>query len=221
MARPIIHKTLEAKLAAAREKCRRYYAKNKELILKRRRELHSAKPERDVKESQKMLEAISKALHGSASDEDSDPASEPDEENSSDHDAEADLSDLTQCLIALKIIKDDMLELTDDPCAFVQGVFLEYIKTLDSSTKGDVTILEKTLATVEGLLNRVIPIQDQILNFCGIAPEWQAADLVSRFLRTILAYLEDILCLLRFDGPSELAVAHSMGELMYQKGIRI
>jgi len=29
-----------------------------------------------------MLEAISKALHGSASDEDSDPASEPDEENS-------------------------------------------------------------------------------------------------------------------------------------------
>ncbi|KAG1861344.1 hypothetical protein C8R48DRAFT_774096 [Suillus tomentosus] len=221
MARPIIHKTPEAKLAAAREKRRCYYAKNKELILKRRRELHSVKPDKEeMKESEKMLKAISKVLHGSASDEDSDPESEPDEENSY-HDATADLSDLTQCLFALKIVKDDMLELADDPCAFVQGVFLEYVKTLDSSAKGDVTILEKPFATVEGLLNRVIPIQDQILNFCGIAPEWRAADLVSRFLRTILAYLEDILCLLRFDGPSELAVAHSMGELMYQKGIRI
>ncbi|KAG1860957.1 hypothetical protein F4604DRAFT_1930039 [Suillus subluteus] len=179
MARPIIHETPGAKLAAAREKHRCHYAKNKELILKRWRELHSTKPERDMKESQKMLKAISKALHGSASDEDSDPESEPDEENSSDHDAAANLSDLTQCLFALKIIKDDM---TDDPCAFVQGVFLEYVKTLDSSARGDITILEKPLATVEGLLNRVIPIQDQILNFCGIAPEWRAADLVSRFV---------------------------------------
>lgn len=43
-----------------------------------------------MKESEKMLKAISKVLHGSASDEDSDPESEPDEENSY-HDATADL----------------------------------------------------------------------------------------------------------------------------------
>lgn len=110
---------------------------------------------------------------------------------------------------------------TDDPGAFVQGVFQEYVKTLDNSAKGDVTILDTPLATVQGLLDRVIPIQDQILNFCGISPEWRVVDSVSRFLRTIIAYLEDILCMLTCDGPSELALAHSMGEFMYQKGIRI
>ncbi|KAG1894400.1 uncharacterized protein F5891DRAFT_1195237 [Suillus fuscotomentosus] len=214
MAHPIIHKTPKAKLAAAHEKCQCHYAK--ELILKRRRDLHS--PKRDMKESQMILKAISKGLHGSTSDEDSESESEPDEENSSD---DVDLSDLTQYLFALKIIKDEMLALTDDPCAFVQGVFQEYIKTLNSSAKGDVTILETPMATVQGLLNHIIPIQDQILNFCGISPEWRAADSVSHFLRTILAYLEDILCILTFDGLTELALAHSMGEFMYQKGIKI
>ncbi|KAG1741400.1 hypothetical protein EDD22DRAFT_959037 [Suillus occidentalis] len=188
MACPVIHKTPEAKLAAAREKRRRYYAKNREIILKRRRELHT--PKHDTKESQKES-----ALHGPTSDEDSgSESSEPDQEiNSSD---DIDLSDLPQCLVALKIIKDEMLALTqtEDPGAFVQGVFQEYVKTLDNSTKGDVTILDMPLATVQGLLDCVIPIQDEILNFCGISPEWRAVDSVSRFLRTILAYLEDILC---------------------------
>ncbi|KAG1824013.1 hypothetical protein EV424DRAFT_1346251 [Suillus variegatus] len=153
MACPIIHTTPEAKLAAACEKRRRYYAnvpdsqacpkRHKDLILQRRRQLRP--PKRDMKESRKMLKAISKALHGSDSDEDSKSESSDDESSeSSDTD---NLSNLTQCLFALKIIKDEMLTLTDDPCAFVQSVFSEYVKTLDGSVKGDVTILEKPMAT--------------------------------------------------------------------------
>ncbi|KAG1784899.1 uncharacterized protein HD556DRAFT_1314698 [Suillus plorans] len=170
MARPTIHITPEAKLTAAREKRRRYYANHRELILKRRRELRS--PKRDMKESQELLKALSKVLHGSASDEDSE--SESNNENSeSEPDTDINLSDLTQCLFALKVIKDEMLMVTDDPCAFVQGVFTKYVKTLDDSIKGDVSILEKPMAIIEGLLNRIIPIQDQILYFCGItSDEW-------------------------------------------------
>jgi len=67
-----------------------------------------------------------------------------------------------------QVIKDDMLELTDDPCAFVQGVFLEYVKTLDSSAKGDVTISKKRWPC-EGLTQPRNPIQDSNFNFCGIA----------------------------------------------------
>ncbi|KAG2109334.1 uncharacterized protein F5147DRAFT_652423 [Suillus discolor] len=211
MARPTIHITPEAKLTAACEKCRCYYANHRELC----------SPKHDMKESQNLLKAISKVLHGSASDEDSE--SESDNENSeSKSDTDINLFNLMQCLFALKIIKDKMLMVTDDPCTFVQGVFAEYIKTLDDSIKGDVTILKKAMAIIEGLLNHVISIQDQILCFCGITyDKWQATDLASCFLRTILAYLENILGLLTFDGAGNLAVAHSMGELILCYGSRI
>lgn len=131
---------------------------------------------------------------------------------------------LMECLLTLKDIKDDMLALIGgDPCTYVEGIFQEYAKSMadDDETDGDISIINKSMSKVEKILDRAIPIQDEILNFCGLSDEWRSADSVTRFLRTVVAYLEDIQCLVLLGGVSELANAHMLGELMYQKGIRI
>jgi hypothetical protein len=116
-----------------------------------------------------------------------------------------------------------MLEsIGDDPCKFVEGVLCNYVKSFpEDSSPGDISIIETSITQVQKILDRTIPTQDLILNFCGVSPEWHAADSVTRFLRTVLAYLEDIQCLLFSGGVCELTVAYSMGEMMYQKGIRL
>jgi hypothetical protein len=134
-------------------------------------------------------------------------------------------SDLPECLLAIKHIKDQMLELIgNDPITFTKDILLLYTESLlvdNCSTKGDVTIIEDAMSKVQKLFDDMIPMQDQILNFCGISPEWHATDSVTRFLRTVLAYLEDILSLVLFEGASGLAEAQFLGELLYQKGVRI
>lgn len=112
----------------------------------------------------------------------------------------------------------------DDPCTFTKHIIHLYVQSLlvnDCSTKGDIAIIENTMTKVQKLLNDTIPVQDQILNFCGISPEWHIMDSVTHFLRTTLAYLEDILSLVMFDGVSGLVEAEFLGELMYQKCSRI
>lgn len=133
-------------------------------------------------------------------------------------------SNLPACLLAIKVAKDDMLTLIGaDPCEFAKGKLGEYVKSIpdDCSTKGDISIIVNSIGEIEKLLKRVIRAQDKILNFCGISPEWHAADTVSRFLKTTAAYLEDIQLLEMSGGIVELTVAQWLGELMYQKDIRI
>lgn len=134
-------------------------------------------------------------------------------------------SNLPECLLAITHIKDQMLELiVNDPSTFTKDILLLNTKSLlvnNCSTKRDVTIIENAMTKVQKLLNNMIPLQDQILNFCGILPEWYATDSVTHFLRTVLAYLDNILSLVLFNGASGLAEAQFLGELLYQKGIRI
>ncbi|KAG1775872.1 hypothetical protein EV702DRAFT_1198778 [Suillus placidus] len=221
MLRPLIHKTPEEKLQAGHEKCRCYYAKNRDRILSQRRELHV---EKNMGPSE-LEKAIAKALHGSDSDKDGD-SDEPETDNSSDiGESDDPLSDLTGCLLTLKVIKDEMLTLIPEPCAFAEGVLLQFINSItytdDRANNSDQTIVTNMIPMVQGLLNRSIPVQDQILNFCGVSPEFRAADTVSRYLSTTLAYLEDIEFFFGVEGVSGLCVAHSMGELMYQKRLRV
>ncbi|KAG1844381.1 hypothetical protein F4604DRAFT_1937590 [Suillus subluteus] len=169
--------------------------------------------------SKEISRAVKKALH-----ECDDNESELDTDESSDNDEIDTLSDLPSCLLATKNAKDDMLKLIGaDPCEFAKDELSKYVKSIpdDCKTKGDVSIIANSVAKIEKLLKRVIPAQDEILNFCGISPEWHAADSVSRFLRTTVAYLEDIQILEMSGGVAELTTAHLLGELMYQKGIRV
>jgi hypothetical protein len=133
--------------------------------------------------------------------------------------------DLPECLLIIKNVKDQMMEMVgNDPCTFTKEIVHLYVQSLlvdDCSTKGDITIIENEMTKVQKLLNHAIPMQDQILNFCGISPEWHIMDLVTHFLRTILAYLEHILSLVMFEGASGLVEAEFLGELLYQKGSRI
>jgi len=69
----------------------RLVSKETKSLFSKTEELHSAKPERDIKESQKMLEAISKALHALPVMRTPTLHLNLMKENSSDHDAEADL----------------------------------------------------------------------------------------------------------------------------------
>ncbi|KIK32549.1 hypothetical protein CY34DRAFT_18966 [Suillus luteus UH-Slu-Lm8-n1] len=212
MARPSIYKTDEARQAAGRERRRRHYAKNKDNILKRRRELRITKPSQEIKEIQK---ALAEALGYS---------DEEDTEMVTDDDENVNLSDLPGCLLALKSIKDEMLALIQEPCAFTEGVLLQYVKTLpdDPHGKGDTSIVKTAKAEVEALLRRATPAVDLIKDFCGIvSDEYRAADSVSRFLSTALAYLDDIQFFVDIEGLTELTVAHSMGELMYQKRLHL
>ncbi|KAG1856533.1 hypothetical protein C8R48DRAFT_674944 [Suillus tomentosus] len=223
MPRPIIHKTPEAKLAAAREKRRSYYARNRDRILKNRRELRSSnsKESREARKfSRDLSKAVAKALRRDEDESESNTGSE-DSQDSDDDESQPD--NLPECLRIVKEIKDEMLAKINDPCTFVHGILCAYVKNMpdDSSTKADISIIETPMADVQKLLNRTIAAQDQILNFCGVSPEWHAADSVSRFLRTVLAYLEDIQFLVLYGGIPDLTLAHSMGELMYQKGTRI
>ncbi|KAG1722797.1 uncharacterized protein EDB91DRAFT_1255915 [Suillus paluster] len=221
MARPLIHKTTQAKIVATHEKRAHYYAKD--IILKRHWELCSSKSKEaqaEAKHSKELCKAIAKALCVSDTDSESDDESD----NSSDED-ENKLYDLPECLLVIKNIKDDMLKMIgNDPCAFTQGILQVYVQSMtvdDCSTNRDISIIESAMAKVQKSLDNTIPTQDQILNFCGISPEWHAADSVVRFLKTMLTYLEDLLCLAVYEGVSGLTEAHMLGELMYQKGVWI
>ncbi|KAG1814839.1 hypothetical protein EV424DRAFT_1348695 [Suillus variegatus] len=234
MPRPIIHKTPEAKLAAACEKCRSYYARNRDRILMNRRELRSSnsKESREARKfSRDLSKAVAKALRRDEDESESNTGSE-DSQDSDDDESQPyskmksntfNRDNLPECLRIVKEIKDEMLAKINDPCTFVHGILCAYVKNMpdDSSTKADISIIETPMADVQKLFNCTIAAQDQILNFCRVSPEWHAADSVSRFLRTVLAYLEDIQFLVLYGGIPDLTLAHSMEELMYQKGTRI
>ncbi|KAG2091661.1 uncharacterized protein F5147DRAFT_657888 [Suillus discolor] len=217
MARPTIHNTAQERIEA-REKNKHYYAKHRDAILQRRR-MHGVQ-KRDKEEEaimKEILRAVAK-LHGCDDDE-----SESDTDNSNDDDI---LSDLPACLHAIKIAKDDMLVLIGaDPCEFAKDKLAEYVKSIpdNCSAKGDISIIANSISEIESILKRVTAVQDEILNFCGLSPdsEWHAADTVSRFLKTTVAYLEDIQLLEMSGGVVELTIAQWLGELMYQKGIKI
>ncbi|KAG1878130.1 hypothetical protein DFJ58DRAFT_720874 [Suillus subalutaceus] len=214
MARPPIYKTEEAKQAAARERHRHHYAKNRDSILKRRRDLRIIKPSQEIQEIEK---ALAKAL---GYDDDKDDTTTSEIETSDD---ENKLLDLPECLLALKNIKDEMLELVQEPRAFTEGILTQYVKSLpdDGYSKGDTSIVKTAKDKIEGLLHHATPAQDLIKDFCGVSDQSRAAESVTRFLSTTLAYLDDIQFFLDIEGLSELTVAHSMGELMYQKGIHL
>ncbi|KAG1861287.1 hypothetical protein F4604DRAFT_1684098 [Suillus subluteus] len=141
---PPIYKTDEAKQAAGRERRRRHYAKNKDSILKRQRELRITKPLQEIQEIQK---ALAEALGYDEDDTTTSKMVTDDDENNK-------LSDLPECLLTLKSIKDEMLALVQEPCTFTEGVLLQYIKSLpdDGHGKGDTLIVETAKYKVEGLL---------------------------------------------------------------------
>ncbi|KAG1729675.1 uncharacterized protein EDB91DRAFT_1085701 [Suillus paluster] len=172
MACPPIYKTDQAKLEASRERRRRHYAKNRDSILQRRQELRISKPSQEILELQKALaEALDYEDDATTSETEAD-----DDENENDQ-----LFDLQASLIAIKNIKDEMLALVPEPCAFMEGVVLQYVKSLpdDGNGKGDTSIVDSPKLKVEVLLRHAIPAQDQIMNFYGVSAQSRATESVS------------------------------------------
>ncbi|KAG1825135.1 hypothetical protein DFJ58DRAFT_738618 [Suillus subalutaceus] len=184
MVRPVIHHTAKAKLQAARERHRRHYAKDE--ILKRRRELCSSKT-KESKAANKFTKELSKAVAKALYREDEDESESEFESDSDDLESDNDDKpcDLPECLCILKDIKDKILEMiSDDPCKFIKGVLCKYVKSFpEDSSPGDISIIKTSIIKVQNILNRTIAVHDQILNFCGVSPEWHAADSVTCFLR--------------------------------------
>ncbi|KAG1801183.1 hypothetical protein EV424DRAFT_1538177 [Suillus variegatus] len=180
-------------------------------ILSRRRGLRLTKPSQEVQEIQRAL-AVAFGY-----DED---LSEPE---TSDDENDALSLDLPSCLLAFKNIKDEMLVLIGEPCTFTESLLLQYIKSFPDEMhgEGDTSIIQNAKTEVERLLRHATRVQDQIVIICGVSTDSCATESVSRFLSTTLAYIDDVQYYLDIEGITELTVAHSMGELMYQKGIRI
>jgi hypothetical protein len=63
-----------------------------------------------------------------------------------------------------------MLALIQEPCAFTEGVLLQYIKTLpdDVHDKGDTSIVKIVKAKVEALLQCTIPMVNLIKDSCHV-----------------------------------------------------
>ncbi|KAH7916997.1 hypothetical protein BV22DRAFT_1135799 [Leucogyrophana mollusca] len=208
MARPTIHKTPEARLMAAREKRRRSYAK--EVINARRRK--QCEPGSVRKQAKKPAVLLDTQARGAVSSEDLLV-----DENDSD---DSDDMTLAQCLAIVKEAKDDLIALTGAPRSFVEGVLQEFVATMDcessDNSDGDLNILDRALASIETIHDKAHKGQDKIYEMCGLCVEWHAADVVCKGIRNVVAMLEDIYCL-AMQGGAELAEAHMLGELMYQK----
>ncbi|KAG2093899.1 uncharacterized protein F5147DRAFT_779188 [Suillus discolor] len=208
MARPPIYKTDQAKLEASLPD--QVNKRNRDSILQRWRELRIIKPSQEILEIQKALaEALGYEDDATASETEAD-----DDENDQ-------LFNLPECLLDIKNVKDEMLALVPEPCAFTEGVLLQYVKSLpdDGNAKGDTLIVNTPKLQVEALLHRAIFAQDQIMNFCGVSAESRAAESVSHYLNTVLGYLEDIQYYLDIEGISELTIAHSMEYSLFMRDI--
>ncbi|KAG2355735.1 hypothetical protein BDR07DRAFT_1381315 [Suillus spraguei] len=161
MACPPTYKTEEARQAASRE--RHHYAKQCDLRI--------IKPSQEIQEIEK---ALAEALGYDEDDTTTSEIKTSDDENN--------LSGLPECLIALKNIRDEMLELVQEPCAFTEGILMQYVKSLldDGYSKGDTSIVKTTKAKIEGLLRRATPTQDLIRDFCGVSDQSRAAESLVR-----------------------------------------
>ncbi|KAG1810192.1 uncharacterized protein HD556DRAFT_1302546 [Suillus plorans] len=117
------------------------------------------------------------------------------------------LSDLPSCLITLKSIRDEMLALIKEPCAFMESLLLQHVKSLpdDVYGKGDTLIIQNAKTEVECLLCRATYTQDQTSFFGGILANSHVTESVSRFLSTTLAYIDNVQYFLKMEGLSGTA----------------
>ncbi|KAH7903154.1 hypothetical protein BJ138DRAFT_1120663 [Hygrophoropsis aurantiaca] len=203
MVRPTIHKTPAAKLEASKAKRRNYYYR--EAINEGRRK-HCAK----------------RARAESVEEED---RSNVVEGGSDDDDELSDLSSLADCIATVTYAKDELLELVGSPRAFVSTVLQEFIATMydtdvdsmeDDNSDGDLSVIEGAIASVETIHEKGHKGQARIYETWGVCAEWYAADEVCKGMRFVITMLEDLLCYAML-GASDLAEAHMLGELMYQK----
>ncbi|KAG2055895.1 hypothetical protein BDR06DRAFT_970373 [Suillus hirtellus] len=75
--------------------------------------------------------------------------------------------------------------------------------------------LESIRDEMLALINEPSAFMESLLIHANLAN----SPVVSHFLSTMLAHIDDIQYFLDIEGLTELTVAHSMGELMYQKAI--
>jgi hypothetical protein len=117
----------------------------------------------------------------------------------------------------IKHAKDDFMQHVKVPYKFIEGILDAYTKTIPDAPgkNGDINILEEAISGLEDFLDRASRGQDGILQLCGVNDEWCAADGVCRFMREMMAMIEDILCH-ALSGDSDLAVAYMEEELLYQ-----
>ncbi|KAI6151213.1 hypothetical protein BKA82DRAFT_4353069 [Pisolithus tinctorius] len=192
MARPRIHHTKEARLEAARESRRRYYARHRERICANRSvgsKLVSADATSSVDDSDPEVLTLSTSL--------------------------AMVKDAKDELVAYAPAPRSFVE-------GILGKYIDSMPddsddelTAKSST-GDLSVIEDAIATVEKIHSKALKGQVAIYEMCGVCPEWRASEQVCSGIRELTILLEDILCL-AMEGTSTLAEAHFLGELAYQK----
>ncbi|KAG2746069.1 hypothetical protein P692DRAFT_20820443 [Suillus brevipes Sb2] len=149
------------------------------------------------------------------------------EPHDSDEDEETEEVDepqtLAECLAILKEAKDKFVLLVKSPTEFIQVVLKNFLDTIpdDADThtikKGDITVIQDAINSIEDLHRESHRGQDMILQMCGVCNEWKAGNEICQAMRLVVAQLDDILIHASVSGVTEIAIAHELGELMYQQ----
>lgn len=109
------------------------------------------------------------------------------------------------------------------PTEFIQGVLKNFLDTIpdDADThtfkKGDITVIQDAIHSIENLHCESHRGLDMILQMCGVCDEWKAGNEICLAMRLVVAQLDDILIHASVSGVTEIAIAHELGELMYQQ----
>ncbi|KAG1844092.1 hypothetical protein C8R48DRAFT_780380 [Suillus tomentosus] len=150
------------------------------------------------------------------------------EPHNSDEDEETDEVDepqtLGECIAILKETKDVFVSLVKSPTEFVQGTLKKFLDTVPDTAadtcivqKGDVTVIQDAIDSIQDLHHEAHRGQDMILQMCGICDEWKAGNAICEAMRLVIALLDDILDHASMSGVTDIAIAHELGELMYQR----
>ncbi|KAH7917564.1 hypothetical protein BV22DRAFT_1135303 [Leucogyrophana mollusca] len=210
MARPTIHKTLEAKQQAARTKRRAYYARHKDIINAKRRK--PCQPET----RKQQREALEVELVGSDVEKDlSDSGDDISFFSLMFSLIDSDTMTVGDCLAIVKDAKDELIALTGAPRTYITCILHEFVATMnpenadspDEDIDGDLKVFKDAIAQVEKIHEKGHRGQDRIYEMCGYCVEWKAADEICRGIRNVIAMIEDLYCLAM---SGDLAEAHML-----------
>ncbi|KAI5999682.1 hypothetical protein EDD15DRAFT_2363000 [Pisolithus albus] len=191
MVRPHIHQTKEARLEAARESHRRYYARHRERI-NAKCHVGPRPATADAGSSVDDNDLILTLSNGLA------VVKEAKDE-------------LLAYALAPRAFVEQILE------KYIDSMPNDSDNEFSAkASEGDQSIIETAIATVEKIHSKVVRGQVAVYEMCGVCPEWRATEQVCSGIQELIILLEDILCL-AIQGTSMLAEAHFLGELAYQK----
>ncbi|KAG1775721.1 hypothetical protein EV702DRAFT_1046627 [Suillus placidus] len=136
---------------------------------------------------------------------------------------------LAECLAILKETKDVFVSLVKSPAKFAQGVLKKFLNTIPDDAaetrtiqKGDITVIQDTINSIEDLHCKVHRGLDTILEMCGVCNEWKAGNNICQSMRRASGpWAHVAISSMMTDGPGGILFPMETGGPMYANDIYI